>query len=210
MKTSIIIPTYYATEELVEMTAKCLRSLHLTELPDQIILVDDGSPIAAMQEFSGIYIRLPDNQGYASAVNAGLEVAQGDIIVIGNNDLTFTENWLTELLRVLDKGFDIATCWTSDQKYKLQDKIEDGGKFGSLFAMKREVYETVGVFDEQFRGYFSDDDLQKRILDAGFKIGKNLNMVIPHLAKATYSVTDPDDEEYQRSRLLFEIKHGLE
>lgn len=208
--TSIVIPAYYATQELVEITAKCLRSLHLTELPDQIILVDDGSPIQATQDFSDIDIRLPENQGYSAAVNAGLEAAQGDIIIVGNNDLTFHENWLTELLRVLDEGFDVATCWTSDQKYKLQDKIEQDAKFGSIFAMKREVYEQVGGFDEQFRGYFADDDLRKRMLEAGFTIGKNCNLVIEHLAKATYDVTDPDDEEYQRAKILFEIKHGLE
>lgn len=207
---SIIIPAYYASDELVAITERCLRSLHLTGKPEEVILIDDGSPIEASQPFSDAEIRIPENLGYASAVNVGLEYAQGDILIVGNNDLTFHEGWLTELLRPLDEGFDVVTCWTSDQKYKLKNQIEDEAKFGSLFAMRREVYETVGGFDEQFRGYFSDDDYRKRILAAGFKIGKNLNLVVEHLAKATYSQTDPEDKEFQKSKLLYEIKHGLE
>lgn len=207
---SVIIPAYYATQELVDITARCLYSLSITFQDGEVILVDDGSPIRAMHEASTIDIRLPENQGYSAATNAGLEAASGSIIVVGNNDLTFHQMWLTELLRPLEEGFDVATCWTSDQKYKLKPIIEENAYFGSIFAMKREVYDTIGGFDEQFRGYFADNDYRLRMLEAGFTIGKNHNLVINHLAKATYSQTDPEDTEYERAKLLFEIKHGLE
>lgn len=365
--TSLIIPTYYANQHLVDMTARCLYSLHQTDTPDEVILVDDGSPIMAMHELSTIDIRLPENQGYSAAMNVGLEAAvscvecdklacdlcksekqrrmatwnqdasktavtslrnnlpvslgisstrqdatntsennlvgrqeytthpdestkkgtsisdsasmtgqwntgmswnknlgvsskkgnqsttrtasgtttdqkisnsgleqlgmgnelqtssvptaknhicsnhraaTGDILIVGNNDLTFTENWLTELLRPLDEGFDLACCWTSDQEYQLSNSITENSKFGSLFAMNRIVYETIGGFDEQFRGYFADDDYRERLLAAGFRIGRNNNLVVEHVAKATYKEVDPDDTEYRRAKLLYEIKYG--
>lgn len=208
---SIIIPAYYYNQELVDMTADCLYSIYATTDDDyEIILVDDGSPIRALHEVSDIDIRLPDNQGYSAAVNAGLEAADGEIIIIGNNDLIFENNWLRGLLKVLDEGFDVATCWTSDQKYKLDAVIKEADRFGSLLAMKREVYDTIGGFDEQFRGYFTDDDYRQRINQAGFTIGKNHNLVVEHVAKATYSVTDPEDNEFELAKRLYEIKHGLE
>lgn len=206
---SIIIPAYYANDELVAMTARCLHSLDITVGDAEIILVDDGSPIAAMQDGSNVDIRLPENQGYSAAVNVGLEAATGDILIVGNNDLTFPPIWLTELLRPLEEGYDVSTCWTSDQEVKLEQRIEDNAKFGSIFAMKREVYEAIGPFDEQFRGYFADLDYRQRMLDEGFKIGKNLNFVIPHLAKATYKEVDGADEEYYHAKSLFEIKWGF-
>lgn len=213
---SLILPCYWLNEDLIEMTIECLNSLNETtdDEPEQVLIIDDGSPVTLyleddtdfVQRFDTIH--LEKNKGYAGAVNAGLFHAEGDIIVVGNNDLVFTENWLRGLLKVLEEGFDIATCWTSDQGYKLDDVIKEGGKFGSIFAMNRMVYDTIGGFDEQFRGYFSDADYARRAAAEGFRVGMNHGLVIGHKAKATYKQTDPTDSEYLRSMRLFEAKWG--
>jgi GT2 family glycosyltransferase len=209
MKTSLIIPCYFLNSKYVDMTNKCIESLD--DRPDEVIIVDDGSPYPYVKRlpYKAKFITRKENGGYATAVNDGMAAATGDILVLGNNDLVFHTGWLDDLLSVLHEGFDIATCWTSDQRYILDDVIKEGGKFGSLFAMKREVYETIGGFDEQFRGYFSDLDYRRRVLDAGFRIGMNHGLVVQHEAKATYKKTDPNDDEYLRSMRLYEIKHGV-
>jgi GT2 family glycosyltransferase len=198
------------------MTVDCLNSLFNTtdkEL-DEVIVIDDGSPIRVefvndtnfkhnIQNYTK-----GKNGGYSSAVNMGLFYAKGDIIIVGNNDLIFDKDWLPKLLKPFEEGFDVATCWTTDQKYKLEPVVSETDKFGSLFAMKRNVYETIGGFDEQFKGYFADTDYIERINQAGFRIGINKNLAVKHLAKATYKVTDPDDSEFKRAKLLFEAKYG--
>lgn len=212
---SLIIPCYWETQGLIETTKNCIRSLQDTPL-DELIVIDDGSRINAeimLREWKPWqkvtkFIRREDNGGYSKASNDGLRASQGDIIIIGNNDLVFTENWLRGLLKVLEEGFDIATCWTSDQNYILDDVIREGDKFGSLFAMNREVYEKLGGFDEQFKGYFADTDYRQRAKDAGFRIGINQGLVINHLAKATYKVTDPNDDEFLKAQRLYEAKYG--
>lgn len=189
-KISLIIPAYYANEDLKKMTMDCIASAG--EVDELILQVD------------------PIGEGYSKTVNKALRAATGDILVIGNNDLVFPEGWLEELLWPLDEGYDIATCWTSDQDYYLaEDTIEEGAKFGSLFAMTRQVYETLGGFDEQFKGYFADLDYRSRAIAAGAGIGKNLGLVVEHQAKATYKVTDPDDNEYLRAMRLYEAKWGF-
>lgn len=187
MKTSLIIPAYYANKEIEDMTQRCISSASGV---DEIILQVD-----------------PTGEGYSVTTNKGLKRATGDILIVGNNDLLFPDNWLTGLLRVLEEGFDLATCWTSDQKYELDRVIAEGDKFGALFAMRREIYDTIGGFDEQFKGYFTDDDYRVRLTNAGFRIGMNYGLVVEHQAKATYSLTDPDDREYEKAKLLFEMKH---
>lgn len=206
---SLIIPVYAVNKRLVDITDRCLTSvLHTTPQDIELIVVDDGSQ-PPYHAHIGRLITLDDNGGYVQAVNTGMEAATGDIIILGNNDLTFHENWLPELLFPLNVGFDIATCWTSDQhNIKLEDKIESHAKFGAIFAMTRDVYETVGEFDDQFRGYFSDTDYRRRAIEYGFRIGKNLSLVIEHEAKATYSVTDPRDDEFLRAQRLYEAKYG--
>lgn len=186
-KVSLIIPAYFANKELLDMTLNCVRSN--TE-DVQLLLI-------------------ADNQPYTINVNNALRASTGDFIVIGNNDITFPEKWLTELLRPLQEGFDIATCWSSNQPYKLEDKIENDAKFDCLWAMKQEVYKTLGGLDTQFKGYFSDTDYRRRALNAGFKIGKNCNLVVEHKSKATYKNTDPKDTEYGRSMRLYEAKWGF-
>lgn len=187
---SLLIPAYYANEELKKMTELCIESVG--DGIDELILQID-----------------PVGEGYSKTINKALRASTGDILVLGNNDLLFPKNWLTGLLKVLDEGFDIATCWTSDQDYELDDVVKEGGKFGSLFAMKRTVYDTIGGFDEQFTGYFTDTDYRLRAEWAGFRIGMNCGLVVQHEAKATYKVTDPDDTEYLRASRLFEAKHGF-
>lgn len=188
---SIIIPAYYANDELKKMTQRCVESIG--EGQYELILQVD-----------------PSGEGYSKTTNAALQLADGEIIIVGNNDLIFHENWITELLFPLHVGYDIATCWTSDQlDIELEDRIEENSKFGSLFAMKRNVYDTLGGFDEQFKGYFADTDYRQRVMDAGFRIGKNLDLVVDHLAKATYKATDPKDDEFLRAQRLFEAKYGF-
>ena len=217
-KCSIIIPCYFANEGLIEMTARCLESLFNTtgDEPQEVIVIDDGSPIPfGFVDDTNFVQRLEtihreNNGGYSAAANTGLYHATGDVLIVGNNDLVFTENWLEGLLWPLQEGFDISTVWTSDQKdIRLEKDIEPFAKFGSLFAMKREVYETLGGFDQQFRGYFTDVDYRKRAIEHGFTIGKNLACVVDHLAKATYKQTDPNDEEFIRAGRIYEAKWGV-
>lgn len=197
------------------MTMKCLTSLR-EDRPDEIIVVDDGSPFSPSSHMLHLYadvidkyIGLATNGGYSKAVNEGLKHATGDVIAIGNNDLVFKKGW-QDALNVILENYDIATCWTSDQKVKLSSsvEVERDAKFGSLFAMRRKVYDRIGGFDEQFRGYFTDLDYRQRALDARFTIGKNLSFVVDHEGKATYKETDPQDDEFFTAMRIFEAKHG--
>lgn len=187
-KITLIIPTYYYDDEIRKMTEECVRSIG--KGIDELIVQEDLV-----------------GEGYTKTVNTALQAATGDIIIIGNNDLIFPGNWLRGLLRVFEEGFDVATCWTSDQKLaKVEPVIKEHDKFGSIFAMKREVYNVVGPLDEVFKGYFADTDYQERLKRWGFRTGINCNLVIYHKAKATYSKTDPNDKEYEMARILFEQK----
>lgn len=209
-KISVIIPIYILNEELSNITDTCLTSFLRTTPSDvELIVVDDGSPLEYKTDI-GNFIKLSSNSGYTVAVNTGFKAAKGQILIVGNNDLVFPENWLTELIFPLNVGFDVASCWTSDQRDIRQEQIiKQDEKFGALFAMNRQIYDSIGGFDEQFRGYFSDTDYRKRMIDAGFKIGKNMNLVVEHSSKSTYSVADPNDNDFLYGQRVFESKYGV-
>ena len=89
-KISIIIPIYNVEKYLRE----CLESIVNQTLNDiEIICVNDGSPdnsLGIIEEYAAkderIVIISKENGGYASAINAGLEVAKGEFIQIVESD----------------------------------------------------------------------------------------------------------------------------
>ena len=210
-KTSLIIPAYFADQAIYEMTLECLVSLQ--DRPDEVILVDDGSPQVSKipQGLADIVIRLPKNKGFAGAVNAGLKVASGDILMQANNDILFTPGWLNAIVKPLQLEYDISSIRTTDSDgWLTEDKITEGDKFGSIWAITREVYQTLGGFDERFgKGFFEDLDYRRRALDAGFRVAKNHAGLVEHRGHATFAIIDPSDQLYERNKDVYRAKHGF-
>lgn len=185
---SAIVPCLWANEELFDMTVKCLRGIK--EVDELIVINRDRS--------------------YAGNVNAGLKIAEGDAIIVCNNDIEFIQHdWLHHLTWPLEE-YDICSIRTSDSDgWDVKDELEEGAKFGSIWAMKRKVYETIGGLDESFgRGYFEDLDYHKRAEDAGFRVAKNHAGLVAHRGKSTFAVVDPADTAYSGAMEKFKQKWG--
>ena len=198
----MIIPCYWVNEQLWRMTDKCLTSQFKTSDIGEVIVVDDGSPYKIDDLDHGMLIKLDKNGGYAKAVNAGLRVATGDYLIISNNDIEFVQpDWLDHLLKPLKEGYDISSIRTTDPDgWEVEDKITEGDKFGSLWAMKRDVYTKLGPLDEGYgKGYFEDLDYQRRAEQEGFRIAKNHAGLVEHLGKATFKIVDPEDRSYHEA-----------
>lgn len=208
---SIIIPCYWSSRALIEMTIECSKSVYkYTRTGYETIVVDDGSPLPLAALDTDTIITLPENKGYAGAVNAGVKHAKGDIYVILNNDTEVCPGWLEALTEPLENGYDIMSIRTSDADgFHTDNKITDNDKFGSVLAIKKAVWDDLGGFDEEFRGYFTDLDLYRRARLKGYKIGKNHASVILHHGKATYKEIDEADEEYLAALKQYETKHGV-
>ena len=100
MTTSVIVPNYNG----IDLLRNCIISLlNHDRVPDQIIVVDDGSSDGSADivrdEFPMVtLIALDRNTGFTGANNAGLNAATGDFLVLLNNDCIVEDGWLTALL----------------------------------------------------------------------------------------------------------------
>lgn len=166
-------------------------------------------------------IALPENVGFSPAVNKGIKAAQGKYIVLINNDAKLDKNCLNFLIQAADLheevGFVAAKMLNFFDKTVIDsagDYIDavghannigfgekDGPKFskeGSLFLatgggslFKKEVFEKVGLLDEDYFAYFEDVDLCLRAQLQGYKGWFEPKAVIFHIHKATSGKNKP-------------------
>lgn len=208
-KTSLVITTYHANNDMVKLTINCLSSLKEGR-PDEVIVVDDCSPILVGLEGIDVYVRRETNGGFPECANSGFEVARGEYIILSNNDITYTPGWLEGILKPFELGFDISHILVSDADgTTTSDEITEDDYFGSLWAMTRKVYNKLGGFDERFKkGTFEDKDYFVRAKRAGFRIGKNHAAYVDHIGRATMDTLYPNREDFTENRKRFEEKHG--
>jgi len=105
-RVSVIIPTWNGADLL----EACLASLREQTFGDfETIVVDNGSTDATLAMLDARFpavrqVRLPENRGFAPAVNDGIRAARGEILVLLNNDVVVTPGWLEGLRECMDEA----------------------------------------------------------------------------------------------------------
>lgn len=232
MLTSIIILTF----NQLDYTKECIESIRRYTKPGsyEIIIVDNGSTDSTKEWldkqndleiiFNGY------NLGFPKGCNQGIELAKGENILLLNNDVVVTENWLDNMLLALHSDCNIGavSCVTNNCSYKqtvptnygslvemqefaMSFNAHDPNKWeerlklvGFCFLVKRNVIERVGLLDELFTpGNFEDDDFSIRIRQAGYKLLLCKDTFIHHFG----SVSFRRHGEEERYRQLFK-KNG--
>ncbi|WP_256759909.1 glycosyltransferase family 2 protein [Cohnella sp. WQ 127256] len=213
-KTSIIIPTYNGRELLKD----CIYSIRMhTEEPYEIIVVDNGSNDGTLdicRQERITFISLAGNIGFPAACNQGLKIASGDTLLLLNNDVIVTKNWLKNMLSCLYSAenigivgpltnyasgrqlIDIPYTNLEDMSQKLNDP--DSGKWmaidrivGLCFLFKRELMDRIGLLDERFSpGHFEDDDYCFRARIAGYQLRIAGDVFVFHHGNASFNQQD--------------------
>lgn len=144
-------------------------------------------------------LALPGNLGFAAAVNVGIRAARAPIIVLLNNDTEAEPGWLAALVDVLeadhrvgsasskvlqfaDRGrfhttgdcLDLAGMAANRGWGELDEGQYDGasevfGANAAAAAYRRDLFDDIGGFAEDFGSYMEDVDLAWRARLAGWR-----------------------------------------
>ncbi|MEE8271025.1 MAG: glycosyltransferase family 2 protein [Alphaproteobacteria bacterium] len=129
---SIVIPVLNEAESLTELTDQILRATadNALELAE-IVFVDDGSTDeswSVMRHLSHSHgavkaVRLRRNFGKAAALNAGISVARGSIIVTMDADLQDDPVELPRFIEQIGNGFDLVSGWKKTRRDPLSKTL---------------------------------------------------------------------------------------
>lgn len=147
----------------VDLTVACVRGLRQWQgTAPEIIVVDDGSPEAdreASRELEHLGCRMVWRMptGVTASWNAGWRAARGRVVVFLNNDVVIDGPFLEQLVRPLGQARVTGVRWREEQGV---GRLLEGW----CLALQRETLVELGGFDERMRVYFSDTELQRRII----------------------------------------------
>lgn len=151
---SVIIPNWNGARHL----PTCLDSLRRQTYPQvEVIVVDNNSDDDSLALLEKEYpevkaIPLKENRGYAGGVNTGIRQAQGEILVVLNNDTEADPRWLAELWGGLERH---PEAGSATSKILLFDQREIINSAGDLYGVgglpiNRGVWERdEGQFDQE-------------------------------------------------------------
>ena len=121
---SVIIPMVDEMDNVEPLTAALVPALEALDRPYEVIFIDDGSTdgtgakLAAAARTSPKLkvISFKRNVGQTAAMMAGIDHAQGAVIVPMDGDLQNDPADIGKLLAKLDEGFDVVSGWRQDRK----------------------------------------------------------------------------------------------
>jgi GT2 family glycosyltransferase/tetratricopeptide (TPR) repeat protein len=238
---SIIIVTY----NQVEYTKECIASIkEFTRVPHRIIVVDNCSTDKTrsyLKTLPGVDVLLNDeNVGFPAACNQAINRADGDYVLLLNNDAVVTEGWLERLVEIgeseptiglvgpmsnsisglqLDKNARYNAI-SEMHKYARNIRKRNRGEIATApriaffcTLIRKELLDQIGGLDERFSpGNFEDDDFCLRAQLAGFKTLIARDVFIHHYGSKSFGADG--QEAYSRrleiNRKVFVEKWGAD
>jgi GT2 family glycosyltransferase len=196
---SVIIPVYNGGPNF----RKCLVSVKaLLPCPLEVIVVGDGDTDGSSQlaqEFGVTVLRFPSPGGPARARNLGASRANGDILFFVDADVTVPQDVIHQVREVFARNSSVSAVigsyddqpaehnFLSQYRNLLHHFVHQSGReeastfWGACGVIRRDVFRTMGGFDERFTmPSIEDIELGHRLKQSGYSIRLVKSLQIKH------------------------------
>lgn len=206
---SVIVPAYNSGKT-IENTLISLKKQ--TQTPDEVLIIDDASTDRTA-EIAGKYfgvVRLPENMGPAKARNIGIKKTKGEVIAFIDADCEATSEWVEAIKKRFAQNPDEAVIMGNvkipsstflgdsisalgfpgggsvgfDKMWKVDENGYTNHITSANFAVRKEIFEKYGTFDESFPLPGSEDpELSFRFTRLGVPIRYCPEVVVYHVPR---------------------------
>lgn len=216
------------TWDQLGLTKKFVESVRrTTDVPYELIMVDNGSTdgtVEFIKREADRFHLFPQNTGFAHGFNKALSLAEGEYVLVINNDTELPNGWFGKLRSAFDAdprcGL-VYPCYTRGQK--VGERWWPGTKVKLLPAFSKElpagvaIFSKTAIFAGELKG-FSEDyqiaggedlDLCFKTWQAGYNIYLDERVVVKHKGHGTSAKKLPNWKElYTKNGDFFQAKWG--
>lgn len=233
---TIVVPTFQRRGSVLRL----LRSLDAQTFParafDVVVAVDgstDGTAEAVRGHAAPFGVRVVEgpNGGRARACNGGIRVAQGDLIILLDDDMEATTGLVEaharahagEVRRAVVGAAPIVSTpasppfvhYMADGFRSRLDRLGQPGyrvrfrdTYTGNFSVRRDVLQAAGGFDESFQVYGHEDyELALRLQAAGVELGYSAEAMAWQHYEKSFAGFARDGTARGRTAVLFAEKH---
>jgi len=174
MKLSVVIPVYNEEKNLEILHKKIVEVMSACGYKYEIIFADDGSTDRSYEILEELrkkdknvkIVSFYKNFGQTAAMDAGIKLAKGEIIVTLDSDLQNDPRDIPRLVEKIKEGYDVVSGWRWKRKdpfFKkivsrlanlirrslIKERIHDSGC--TLKAFRRDCFDDVDLYGEMHR-----------------------------------------------------------
>lgn len=213
---SVIIPNFngmaYLDGVLSGLECQTVRNF-------EVILVDNGSSDGSCAFVTSSYpwvhvIELPENFGFCKAVNEGIKASRAPYVLLLNNDIEVTPDFIEEMLAAIRRHKKAFSCAARMIQFHDRDRLDDAGNYycalgwayargkgkdihtcekeEKIFAScagaaiyRRKIFEKIGYFDEEHFAYLEDMDVGYRARINGYENWYAPKAMVYHVGSGT-------------------------
>lgn len=173
-------------------------SVVLAHVPAPNLDVRLDKCLKSLKGYDELVLVLNDGIGFGKAFNRGFKYATGDYIIAVSNDTVLEKGNLQELCMP-----DVVTS------PMINNVVRDNEFWACFFCWPRNVYESIGGFDESFGlAYYEDTDLRERFKQADIPMVGVPTVKVYHEGGATVKTISNEDENMKIGEKRFIEKYG--
>ena len=172
---SVVVPVYNERENIPLLYGRVQEALRKLNREYELLFVDDGSKDGSLEELRKLAeadthvkgVRFRRNYGQTAAMQAGLQMASGDVLITMDGDLQNDPADIGMLLDKIDEGYDLVHGWRKKRQDTFLNRrlpslianwliskttrfpIHDLGC--TLKAIRREIAQDLELYGEMHR-----------------------------------------------------------
>ncbi len=226
---SVIIPAWNGARFIGD----CLRSLRERVPTAELIVVDNGSSDGTAnlaRARADRVIANDSNRGFAAAINQGVAAAQGEILLLLNQDTVALTDWLSLARAIFESdalvgalGFVLLypdgsvqhagarltePFLQSDHLHSYDPAARLDFVTGAAMAIRRATWDAIGTFDEGFHpAYYEDVDYCVRVARAGYTLAMCETPAFTHFESQSRPSAKEQTARVNQQRWRFALKH---